>query len=708
MGIKSYCGICPAGCECELEVVDGKLVSMRKPAGKSGVCIRGVFSEEIVYAKDRLKTPLIRNGPKGTLSFREGTWEEAMDRIEVNIRRTMERYGPTALMSHYGRGAFEQGTNDFLGRSNPNALRIPGFFEPLGSPNNASVGSLCYTAFGVFAPVTTLGIYGDGIVPDLEHADLVLIWGTNPDTNSPPGLSQKLVARQKKGTELICIDHYLTSFAKKCDEAQMIRSGTDGILALGIIKAIIENRLYDEDFVRNWCYGFNELQEYVNSIAYDTVESHTGIDRSRIQDLAVKLAANKRSTLLTYTGIEYSNSGVQTIRSLYIIWALLGYIDTEGTLLLREDSNLQYTAFESVAVEPIGAEEFPVFVHLLQSPQFMCFPKAVLEESPYPIRFLLNIGSSILTSYPGSQDYRSALAALDYFVDVDRFLTEDALYADVVLPAATYYEVDSYLVSPTMILPRRKVIDPYFEAKGDMEILRAIANRFGYGSNYPVTMEEIADALFLSEEDKASFLRDGVQRESAETVYRKYEIGRLRIDGQPGFSTPTRKIEFLSTILERFGYDGLPVYKTPKYNIFEKEGDQAYPLTMNTGARISSKFRSQFLNISSLLKYHPKPLVLMNPQDAQERGIADGDPILLVTEGGKVPYWAKVTEDLPRFEVEVQMGGGSLSQVVPWKNADLNRIVDAKNQDEISGFPCFKALICEIVKDESRREEIWK
>ena len=646
---------------------------------------------------------MIRTGPKGTDEFRRASWDEALDLIEENIKKTIDEYGAKSLMSHYGRGAFEQMTNDLLGRENPNAKTIPKFFEPLGSPNNASVGSLCYTAFGVFAPVTTLGIYGGGIMPDFENADLIYIWGTNPDTNSPPNVTSRLLKQKARGAKLVCIDHYNTSFAKKCDEVHLIRSGTDGILALGIIKTLIERELYDKEFVENWCHGFEELSNYVNKIEYNTIEKHTGIKKEAVIDLAEQLASIKRSSLLTYTGIEYSNSGVQTIRSVYLIWALLGYLDVEGTLLLSANPSLQYSDIKPSDPLPIGAEEFPVFNHLLQTAQFMRFPKAVLEEKPYPIKFLLNLGSSILTSYPSTELYRKALNGLDFFVNVDRYLTEDSLYADVVLPASTYFEIDSYKVTPSSIMAKPRAIKPYYESKGDTEILHLIAARFGYGERYPVTLEEIADSLFDDKDDKKEFLKGSkVERKVPERIYKKHESSLLRADGKPGFPTPTGKIEIHSTILERFGYDPLPVYKKPAFNIFSEDSPKEYPLTMNTGARIASKFRSQFLNNSTLLKYHIRPLVSINPKDASARGIIDGDPILLKTQFGEVEFWAKVTEDLPQSEVEVQMGGGSIAQDIHWRKADLNRIISADNYDEISGFPIFKALICEVELDESR------
>lgn len=268
----------------------------------------------------------------------------------------------------------------------------------------------------------------------------------------------------------------------------MVRSGTDGALALGLLKVIIDERLYDQAFVNNWTVGFAELRDYINSKTLEEWAAISGLKAKDINRLARQLAAKEKTTLTMYTGLEYSNSGVQTIRAIYTIWALLGKLDKPGCLLL--DSKVNMERIKEIicaksAEEPVGAKEYPLFCELTQTAHFLKFPQAVLKDDPYPIRGLLNLGSSILTSYPNTYRYAEALSKLDFFVVIDRCFTEDCKYADVVLPATTYFEIESYVFHGSNIKKRERIVEPLGEARRDIFIIHEIAKRLGYGDNYP-------------------------------------------------------------------------------------------------------------------------------------------------------------------------------------------------------------------------------
>ena len=161
--------------------------------------MRGKHAPEILYSKDRLTTPLIRVGEKGEGKFRKASWKEALDYAARAISSVLRmNLDPQYSISHAGRGAFEQSVSDYLCISDQRNKQTASFFEPLGSPNAASVGSLCYCSFGVFAPLTTFGINGPGIVPDIDNTDYLVVWGSNPATNSPPFLFYKVLAAKKK------------------------------------------------------------------------------------------------------------------------------------------------------------------------------------------------------------------------------------------------------------------------------------------------------------------------------------------------------------------------------------------------------------------------------------------------------------------------------------------------------------------------------
>lgn len=703
---EGICGVCHGGCSVAVEFEDGKIskVHASKKFKPAAVCVRGSKSAGVVYAEDRLKTPLIRDGKKGSWSFREATWEEALDHVAEGFKKIKEKYGPQALASHAGRGTFEQSCDDFLKVATQDG-KHPGFFEPLGSPNNGSVGSLCYNAFGTFAPMTTYGLRGSAIAPDLENAPFIVIWGTNPIAGSPPFAYHRVKRAKERGAEILVIDHYRSPIAKISDDYIGIKSGTDGALILSLMNVIIEENLYDEKFVEEYTHGFSEFKEYVRNYTPEKASEITGVPAERIINLARKLISTENAALLTYTGLEYSNCGVQTIRAIYLLWALSNNLDVPGGLLLNTNKNPRMKEFpkNDIDVEPFGTKEFPLFTLLTNSPQFLKLPQAVLEEKPYKIAGLLNTGACMTVNYPNSKLFEETLKNLEFFVTIDRFPTQDMLYADVVLPATTYYEDQSYVAYPTHARIRERMVDPIGEARPNIFILHEIAERLGYGELYPKNEEELLEMAFSAMPEYLEELKknpDGVPFKAPPArEYKKYEKGLLRDDRKPGFPTPSGKIEFKSILLEEYGYDGLPVYcHAEEGSINTPELEKEFPLVFNSGSRIQTTFRTQHLNIPELTKLQPLPYVWLNPKDAEERNISTDDKVRLKTTRGEIFMYAKVSDDILPGDTEINVGGGNFNQKEEWSIANVNYLTSDTNVDPISGFPVYKALLCEVEK----------
>jgi anaerobic selenocysteine-containing dehydrogenase len=191
----------------------------------------------------------------------------------------------------------------------------------------------------------------------------------------------------------------------------------------------------------------------------------------------------------------------------------------------------------------------------------------------------------------------------------------------------------------------------------------------------------------------------GVKIPIPQSEYKKYAKGMLRRDGKPGFNTPSGKFEISSGLLKKFGYESLPKYEEPKEGpLSSPQGEGGYPLILNTGARIQSTFRSQHLNIPGLIKMQPDPQILINPSDAGTRGIENGDKVKVRTSRAEVPFFAKVTEDIMPGTIEANVGGGGPLGPNSWREANANYLTDHNHRDPISGFPVFKALLCEVEK----------
>jgi cysteine desulfurase NifS len=350
----------------------------------------------------------------------------------------------------------------------------------------------------------------------------------------------------------------------------------------------------------------------------------------------------------------------------------------------------------------VGVDRFPIYTRYRHEPHASRLVPSVLAGDPYRIRGLIIHGSHLLTAWPEVPVWRAVLEKLDFLVCIDRTLTADAAYADIVLPATTMFEIDSYMTYGPVFRLRKKVIEPVGEARNDYLIMAELARRLGYGHRYPQSEEQmvrfvLAESGFTLEDVKRS--GGWVKIPTPMMEYKKWEKGGLRPDGQPGFDTPTGKFEIWSTVLEEYGYEPLPKYSEPQ------EGPRStpallerFPLVFNSGARPHTDFHSQHHGIAGLMEDHPEPTVEINTADAAARGIRSGDLVEVRTLRGAVPFRARVTDEIVAGAVECNQGGGTPVGPQAWQEWNVNELTDNDNLDPISGFPVYKALLCDVAK----------
>ncbi|VAW82289.1 Cysteine desulfurase [hydrothermal vent metagenome] len=680
------------------------------------ICRRGQCAPEIIYSEHRLRYPMKRVGPKGTHSFERISWDEAYDIIVNKLNAIKAESGPEAVSVYTGRGAFELSLCDMYQPKGVAVSSASSILFPFGSPNTMGVGALCYVSFAMIAPDVTLGRMLINMYTDIENAELLIVWGANPATDSPPLEMTRLEAAAKRGCEIVVIDPRQTETAKRTNAEWIpIRPGTDGALALSMIEVLINEDLYDEKFVDQWTLGFNELQSYTQHFRPEIAETITGVPADKIRDLARRIAKASGAAPVMYTGLEYSNSGIQAIRAVLTLFAISGHLDTPGGTGLAM-SNQHFPINRACNQEnpdlkrAAARDKFPLYSDYRGESHASGLVDAVLKGDPYPIRGLIIHGASLLTSWPQTALWRETLSRLDFVVTIDRQLTADAAYADIVLPATTMFEIDSYMVYGPIFRLREKLVAPVGEARNDYLIMAELAERLGYGHLYPQSEEDmIRFALKDSGYTLEDIQRNGgwVKLSTPMMEYKKYEKGGLRADGAPGFETPSGKFEIWSTKLEEYGYEPLPKYTDPV------EGPQSapelatrFPLVFNSGARPHTDFRSQHHGITGLNKDNPEPAVEINTEDARLRGIEQGDLVEVRTPRGAVPFRARVSNDIVRGAIEANMGGGTAVGPKAWQTWNVNELTDLYNYDEISGFPVYKALLCDVVKVEAGSTEV--
>jgi cysteine desulfurase NifS len=708
---RGICGICSAGCWIvAVYDEDGRIVGVRPEEGTAMgiICPLGEHSPDIIYSEHRLLHPLMRKGPKGGYDFERISWDDAYALIVGKLNALKADYGPEAAAIYTGVGSFELSLCDVYQPAGVAVSSASSVLFPYGSPNTMGVGALCYVSYGMIAPQVTMGRMLMNMFNDVEHSRLVVVWGTNPATDSPPIEMNRIMAAKSRGARVVVIDPRRTATAKAA-EAQWvpIRPGTDGALALGMCNVLIEEELYDERFVKEWTVGFEAFARYVQHFRPEVVEHITGVPADTMISLAREMAEVAGVSQLMYTGMEYSNSGVQGIRATLVLWALAGQLDVPGGLCFtmsgsRFPINRDGLITNPVANPRLGRDRFPVYVHYRDEAHAIALPEAVLNGNPYHVRLMIILGGSITTSWPNPAIWKKTLGALDFLVCVDRQLTADAAYADIVLPATTYYEIESYMVYGPLFRLRERMIEPVGEARNDFFILSELAQRLGYGHLYPQNEDELLRRVLQGSGFSLEQVRHAGGTVSVETrmmEYRKWEKGLLRSDGRLGFDTPTGKFEIASSILDEYGYEPLPVYTEPKEGPLSRPDLlERFPLVFNSGARVRTGFHTQHRGIPGLTKERPEPAVSINTGDAEERGITNGDRVQIATPRGSVTMRAAVTDDIAPGFIDANHACGSPVGPKAWQECNINELTDLEQYDPVSGFPVYKCLLCDVTK----------
>lgn len=659
------------------------------PAGH--LCPRGAIAPRILYGEERILYPMIRDGARGEGKLRRATWDEALDRAAALVRKAMEAHGPQTMASYYGRGVlslpitrYGMGSDTMLGR--------------LGSPNDMNCASICNMSSSTATPFTVLGLGTRQMVQDVENCDYIVSWGKNSTTDDGPQMMlRRIKAAQERGAKLIVVDPRKTGLGEIADWWIPVTPGADGALALGMLKVIIEEGLYDHDFVENYTTGFEQFSAYLAGLTLEQLSAWCGVPVADIERFARLFAKTRRATLVSYTGLEYQLSAVQNNRAILILWAITGKLDVEGSIYLNASAEPTFAPTplpdDSAGPLPIGAREFPLFYGFLAQGQFARFPHAVLADDPYPTRGLLVVGGSPASSFPDSASWHAAYERLECMVVVDRFFTEECRFADVVFPACTLYESHREIATTDGPGVAEPFLAPAGEAREDVLILGDLARRLGVGEGYPEKAEDIAP-WFLS--GKTPYTGDfTIHAEKPAARYRKYETGGLRADGTPGFPTPSGKLEICSSILAEYGFTPYPEY----HDIRELSGmdDPAFPLTLTTGARHNLRIGAFGANLPEIARAEPKPRCDISPEDAEALGIADGDDVVVTTPFGSAPFQARVF-GMAKGSLHVPHGGGSAYMPEAWRQGNANSLTSLDYCDPVTGFVAFKSVPCRIEK----------
>jgi anaerobic selenocysteine-containing dehydrogenase len=592
---------CYDTCSILTYVKNGRIIRIegRKdhPITKGFLCSKAKKFINYTYSKDRILYPMKRIGNKGSGKFKRIDWDEALKIISKKIKEIIEKYGSKAILQYNFAGNM-----GIINRFFPYR-----FFNFLGTSRIKE--NICDSA----GETALKYVYGStyGAFPhEILKSKLIIYWGINAAWTNIHGFNLAIEAR-KKGAKIYVIDPNFTATAKAADFHFKIKPCTDAALALGLANYIIQNNLYDKKFIEENVYGFNEFKEYVKKYDLNKTSEITGIKKEDIINLANNYASLKPNIIHIGYGLQRNFNGGEIVRAISLLPALIG--EARGFIYSNNLINLNYVKGEWLRKEK--AIEYD-----------MAKLGEVLSNKEIKIIFIYN--ANPLATLPNYNLVKKSFQRKDLFVIVhDIFKTDTADYADILLPATTFFEdFDiNYSYFHNFISINEKVIEPRGEAKSNYELFKLLAKYLNIENEYLYEDKDKIIEKILKENNLEIKLNELKERGFFEIPIPKKNI----------YQTNSGKIEFYSIEAFKNGLNPFPIHLE-----INKNNSNLMQLFTTTHKDLTS---SQYHN---KIKKEIKFCILINYLDAKRIGLKNGDKVLLKNNYGSLKARIKITKDI--------------------------------------------------------------
>lgn len=694
--IRTICPLvmCPCADGLIATVENGRVIGIEgdkeHPISRGYACTKARHEWETMYHPRRFKQPLLKtsSGWKGI------SWEEAMDIAVDRLAEVRDKFGPLSICGGLP------------------LLPLSLFLRSLGSPNMVNNTDLCQGTAEVADRLTyghVLSIYRSS--EDFRNSKCILLVGTNMAA-SCGGQWQDVIFAKRNGAKLIVVDPKQSESAKQADMWLQIRPGTDGALALGMLHVIINEGLYDADFVNNYCLGFEKLREHVQKYTPQRVAGITSLPPEEIIQVARTFATNGPASYRGNNGVTQHSNSTQTARAFAILVAVTGNIDIPGGNLIPSVGLPGYDGgrqvLEStrlpreVEEQRLGAGCFPLwsgpdsFMRITHNPTVI---NAIITGEPYPVKAWIILAANPVLTYADSRKAIEALKKLEFLMVIAYTPSPTSEFADLILPRAHLFEQNGIRFSAygNCLTATPKLVEPPEGCFDEMAILYRLVERMvekGYIQRNLIPWKDMDD--FIKKElEKTEFnFTDLCEKGTivVERQYRKY-AGR-------GFRTPSGKVELYSSTLENYGYEPLPVFKEPLESpVNMRKLAQNYPLLLTT-RRDHNYYASRSAADSWFRELTPYPQLQMHPRAAKERGIQQGDMVAVETPRGTFQHLAELTEDIHPQVVNGVFGWWLPEKELPEKGSletNINAVMsyDPPYDPEI-GINSVQGVMCQV------------
>lgn len=614
----------PTYCGMRVTITNGQFQSLTgdpdNPDSQGFLCVRGRAAAEIPDNPARLLTPLRRLGERGSGRWEPISWDMAIDSIVAAI----ERSSPDRVALWSGHGVSVTGLARQL------LLR----FGHLAGFQVWSAAMVCWA----------LGAYGLGLTGVLEtntkedmaaHSRTILLWGAN--LVSQPTTAPHIVAARRRGAHVIVIDCRQTEASRHADQVVLIRPGSDAALALAMAHVILAEGWHDRAFLAEHSLGFEAFAEHVRTYTPEWAAPITGITPEDIRHLARQYATQTPSMIVLGGSSIFKHAhGWEPGRAIACLPALIGQLGKPGTGFGARHRGFThgagYAALEATERRPPGTyipPHMPSIAH-------------ALEQGA--IDTMILFGTNMLSSFANAGAIERGLARTGLVVGTDIFMSETLRRtADIILPGTIWLEELGIKDTATHFYLMEQALEPAGQARSTLTIIRELAQRLGLEDVFPWADEEAyINAMLTPQQDADGPLTLARLREQAG----RWQRTGLSHVAYPDlhFHTPSGKIEFSSERATLVGLPALPDYTPSDFTT----PDAAYPLQLGQGRSISHfhSFYDGGRALPSLAKLNTQPELWVHPEDAQARGLSNGDPAEIYNAAGALSVRLKLTEQI--------------------------------------------------------------
>src|SRR6516162_7949698 len=678
---------CPDACGVLITVEDGRATKVqgdpRHPVTRGFLCAKVAKYLDRVYSPHRVLYPMRRIAKKGERSegaLRRIGWDEALEEITGRLRAITAQFGSEAVLP------YSYGGN--IGLLNGASMDMR-FFHRLGASQLHR--SICSETGGQ----AIISIYGRKVGTEPEqfrHSNYIIAWGANIHGNNVH-LWPFIEEARRRGARLVVIDPYRTRTARVADWHLAVNPGTDVALALGLMHVIVRDGLHDADYIGKYVEGFDELQQRLPDYPPERVAHWTGISRHDIERLAREYAMHRPAVIRLNYGIQRSQNGGAAVRAVCMLPVITGSFKEVG-------GGLQLSMSGSYGLDTPKLQRPDLMYKSglgreARSINMVELGKTLTQVNDPPVKALFVYNCNPAAVCPDHNLVVRGLERQDLFTVVhEHFFTDTTDYADIVLPATTFFEQKDLVKSygHLYLQVSQQAIEPLGDCKSNVDLFRELALRMGFDEPcFRETVDEMIDGALTSGAPQLK----GITRERLE---QESQV-RLNVHGdeseQPwlpfahGFATPNGKARIYDASLIAQGMDPVAEFVPPEESRHTANAKR-YPLELL--ARKADNFlNSSFVNLPSLQKMERQHELEMSRHDAEARGIRDGERVRVFNERGEIFLTAKVDGAVAPGVVGAKLGWAKLSE----GGININVLTSARLAD-LGGGATFYATLVEV------------